>query len=62
MSSNYVISFLKKEEIEEIIDPTASKVISYLINKTSFSQPEVIDSNEPVGIQVTKEFLESWEL
>ncbi len=60
MSSNYVISFLEKEEIEKIIDPTAIKVISYLINKTSFSQPEIIDSNEPIGIQVTKEFLESW--
>lgn len=60
MSSKYLLNFLNKEEIEQIIDPTAYKVISYLINKTSFSQPEIKDLSEPTGIQVTKEFLESW--
>ena len=55
-----VIEFLHKTEIDKIIDNTASKVIYYLLNKVAFSQPEFLNNNESTGLQMTKEFLESW--
>jgi len=57
---NYVLKFLDKNEIEDIIDPSATKVISYLLKKVLFSQPELRDGQKPSNIQMTKEFLEQW--
>lgn len=56
----YVINFLKKEEILKFVDPTANKVIHYLLKKVAFSQPEVLSSDYFSGMQITKEFLEDW--
>ena len=58
--SNYVLRFLDKNEIENFIDEPANQVISYLLKKLLFSQPELIKNQEFSNIQVTKEFLEQW--
>ena len=55
-----VLDFLSVDEIRKIIDPTADKVIHYLLKKVAFSQPEVLDEKYLGGIQITKEFLEAW--
>ena len=57
---NQVLKFLDKNEIEEIIDEPATKVISYLLKKVLFSQPELREGKETANIQMTKEFLEQW--
>jgi len=59
-SKELVLRFLNKNEIEEIIDESATKVISYLLKKVLFSQPELIEGQKPANIQMTKEFLEQW--
>jgi hypothetical protein len=57
---NCVLRFLDKSEIEDIIDSSATKVISYLLKKVLFSQPELRENQKPSNIQMTKEFLEQW--
>lgn len=59
-SGNKVLDFLGTDEIKKIIDPTADKVIHYLLKKVAFSQPELLDKEYLGGIQITKEFLEAW--
>ncbi len=56
----YVLRFLDKKEINGIIDNSASQVISYLLKKVLFSQPERLVGQKIMNIQMTKEFLEQW--
>jgi hypothetical protein len=60
MNKNNILSFLNKNEIKNIIDPVSNEVIEYLLKKVAFSQPELTSEYDPTGIQMTKEFLESW--
>lgn len=55
-----VLKFLSKKDIEKFIDKEAYSVIEYLLRKVAFSQPEVKESLNLSGIQITKEFLEDW--
>ncbi len=57
----YVMDFLSKKEMLELIDHKAYKVINYLLKKVAFSQPESLTINKKNNdIQITKEFLEQW--
>lgn len=57
----YVMDFLSKKEMFELIDYKGYEVINYLLKKVAFSQPESLTTNHKNNdIQITKEFLEQW--
>ena len=56
----YVLEFLNSDEIKNFFDDKGLKVLSYLLRKVLFSQPEMLPDQSDKNIQMTKEFLEQW--
>lgn len=55
-----VLKPLTKLELQEIFDETAIEVIDFYIKKSLFSQPELIEGQQPLPIHVPKEHIEQW--
>jgi len=51
---------LTKKELEYFFDLNSQKVINFFINKSLFSQPELVNKQKKLPIQIPKEHLEQW--
>ena len=51
---------LRYDELRELFDDDAIKVIQFFIKKSLISQPEPMLGQPPIPIQVPKEHIESW--
>lgn len=56
----YVLTPLTKKELEYFFDSNSQKVINFFINKSLFSQPELVKEQKKLPIQIPKEHLEQW--
>lgn len=55
-----VFTPLKTNKLKEIFDDTAIKTIEFFIKKSLFSQPERVEEQDALPIQVPKEHIEQW--
>lgn len=51
---------LNKNELDELFDDKSKEILNYFINKAIFFHPEVLPNQDPIPLQVTKEYLEQW--
>jgi len=51
---------LSIESLKQFFDETAIKVIKYFISKSIFAQPETLEGQSDLPIQVPKEHIEQW--
>lgn len=54
------LKMMTKHELEKLFDEKAIKILEYQIKKNVLSQPEVILGQDPIGLQIPKEYLEQW--
>jgi hypothetical protein len=57
---SYVLTPLTLDELEEYFDDTAKEVIDFFLKKAIISQPEKIDNQDDLPIQIPKEHIEQW--
>lgn len=57
---SYVLTPLSYKELTEFFDETAIKVIKFFLSKSIISQPEKIEGQDDLPIQIPKEHLEQW--
>ena len=55
-----VLEILTKDELEELIDEDAKKVIAYYIDRAVDLQPELRIGQADRPIQIPKEHIEQW--
>lgn len=55
-----VLTPLTKQELENIFDDKALRIIRFFINKSIFSQPELLPNQKNIPIQIPKEHIEQW--
>lgn len=55
-----VIRVLNKNEIQNIFDEKAMKVMRFSLAKSMLGQPEPIDDNQIIPYQIAKEHIEQW--
>jgi len=55
-----VLTALSRSELEFFFDDTAQKVIEYFLKKSIISQPEKLDYQNDIPIQIPKEHIEQW--
>ena len=55
-----VLTPLTKKQLEEIFDDAALEVIDYFLEKTILLQPEILDGQDELPIQIPKEHIEQW--
>ena len=58
-----VLVLLSIESLEQFFDESAIKVIKYFLSKSIFAQPEILEGQSDLPIQVPKELFEkhsSW--
>jgi len=55
-----VLTPLNEEELRNIFDESAIKIIDYMIKKSIFSQPEKMEWQHDLPIQMPKEHIEQW--
>lgn len=54
----YVLKPLDLEELKKIFDEKSLEIITYLIKKCIYSQPELLPNQKELAIQIPKEYLE----
>jgi len=57
---NFVLQPLSLNELTQIFDKTAIKVIDFYIRRSLFAQPEIMPNQLPLPIHVPKEHIEQW--
>lgn len=57
-----ILEQLKLEELINIFDETAIRVLNYYMKKAILLQPETLVGQEPLPIQIPKEHMEQWIL
>lgn len=57
-----VLKILSKEELDDIFNEKSKKVIQYYIERSVILQPESIEGQESLPIQIPKEHIEQWLL
>ena len=55
-----VITPLKKDKLEEFFNKDAQNLLKYFLFKAIFSQPELVNNQSKIPIQVPKEHIEQW--
>lgn len=55
-----VLKHLTREELESIFDNTAQEVIKFYLNRALLAQPERVDNQKELPIQIPKEHLEQY--
>ena len=55
-----VLRPLKQDELKEIFDETAQKIINYYLDRAVKFQPELMEGQKELPIQVPKEHAEQW--
>ena len=55
-----VITPLKKKRLKGFFSQNAQNLLKYFLFKTIFSQPELVDNQSEIPIQVPKEHIEQW--
>lgn len=56
----YILDILSEKELKTIIDETGRNVIQYYLEKSIEMQPELIQGQKELPIQVPKEHIEQW--
>lgn len=57
---SYVLSPLTNDELNNIFDETAIKVFNFYMKRSLFAQPEPVENQKKLPIQVPKEHIEQW--
>jgi hypothetical protein len=55
-----VITPLKKDKLEDFFNKDAQNLLKYFLFKAIFSQPELVNNQSKIPIQVPKEHIEQW--
>lgn len=55
-----VLRPLTRDELEKVFDDAAREVIDYFLEKTILLQPEIIEGQNELPIQIPKEHIEQW--
>ena len=51
---------LDKKDLDVFFDSDAIEVFDYFLHKAIFSQPEILEKQDPLPIQIPKEHIEQW--
>ena len=51
---------LDKEDLDVFFDSDAIDVFDYFLHKAIFSQPEILEKQDPLPVQIPKEHIEQW--